>query len=1681
MKKIGVVLTSLILSTQSLAVYASDELPIQVIDEQVIEEQVIDEQVIDDEVIQNQEIKVDLSKEDLVDNKDSISEIEVVYTSEQKILHTAKVRNSIDEYYTGEVYIIFEDYKQDVVRITADCLDGNVSFSIPDDVSSSNMMFYPKEFTEARSNKIDLSDFDYENGKIDFGVVSFKKANTYGQILSNGQALANTKVILEAFNDQGVITDEEGRFAINSRHMPIYEQSYLRIMSGGKVYTERVIVTNLNSDEARPLSIDIKDLQYDSLKVLVYDKDKQAYTGGVKLYFNYSDEYKILQSVNGLMDIKLEEIFDDNVYFAPLNGSSANSKLIDINDFILTDGEIKGRVDFQNPIYSGKVIKDSKIVTTQEVEVSRYNYKCKLPINDEGFYYLAKFGEGDFSGYNLTCKDGYYSKTVEILNEKEINLDLELSSPVINMSMYGIFTLVAEGSQEILYRKNTTDEWIKYSSVIYLQPGQTLYAKAIYTEGESKVSEHHKSANDVTGPLVELLSTESVNEVGYKLELQVTDINFTKLKIENGNYTYTIYRHWMSGPDDSVFMIEQNITLVAGDNEIKVTALDSKGNETVETFNVTLTSGVNNVHKVIINDKDGNAYTGKVMFILNPNSYSTFSGSGYCTNGSLEFVLPNSNAEYNSMFFYLEDYSQANTEMIRFEIATFDTPSLDLGIVSFREAQTSLTFQYLNSPMSNCKVDIKFDNDNDMFSLKTNKNGLVTFAPIDSKAYENNEENYFVVSYSLIGEGTTSKRLSYEKKNITIDLNEEVQKSPYRFKLEVLDVQGNPYIGDVEVQFIDTDSRNGYYNRSVVLTPLNGIVDVSLSSLNFNKLCVLPTNNSSANSKILDLSDHNLFDNELIGTLQFQEALYYGKLKREISIDKNKDIEAYFSDYKLDIESDNSGNYKLALLENDYLTSLKAAIYYYSADIKDITPGKQDIIMEVQVPNLILHYQSNDNKVKVDRPFMFECYLEYKSNNGWRGFSSDIYLDPDSILELRIVNDDFKSETIKVSIREKLNELSDFEVTLLDKDDRLYSGDVFLRSIDNSSSRKFTAVNGVLKVHMPKGVNSDFYIVAEDSLVGNTKAMSIAGLDLTLGNNIGFMKLQEGEYRGNVSKGHERAVSKVIRLNIEFDKGTLVVDTDEHGAYSFSSLYENSNIVKITTDDINYPTYTKALNKGENDFELDLVNPIIKMHKKGNDIRVSILETSFISSYYKLSEESDWLDYTKPFLVSEGTQIFAENRVSTKKSNVVQILAKREIDSKNPLILISNIEDGHIYTSVITPSILVFDESGEVNVLSKTLNSEAYVNTPIGIADGVKRDYTLYIKAVDEAGNISEKTVNFSVNIPTKVTETPVTETPVTETPVIVTPPAGGGAVPPSFIPSPPVITSTVKVTLDQTSLELEVGSGALDKNRSFDLTESIIGTDNKEVKWYSKNKKVATVDSKGIVTAVSAGKTEIYVQIVDSKEEAYCQVEVFLTETDVNPLGQVDFGVAYISGYTDGTFKPDNIVKRAEVATMFVKIMGLDINETGDQKFTDVDPNHWSYKYVQAMSKVGLFSGYADNTFRPNQPISRAEIAQVFTNYWKLSKEEVDSTFVEIKDVGTEFWASKAIYRMYNEKIFSGYDDGSYKPNDDTLRKQIVVMINKLVGKEPLIKDESKFKDIDVNLEEFGHIEAASEKTLVE
>lgn len=174
-------------------------------------------------------------------------------------------------------------------------------------------------------------------------------------------------------------------------------------------------------------------------------------------------------------------------------------------------------------------------------------------------------------------------------------------------------------------------------------------------------------------------------------------------------------------------------------------------------------------------------------------------------------------------------------------------------------------------------------------------------------------------------------------------------------------------------------------------------------------------------------------------------------------------------------------------------------------------------------------------------------------------------------------------------------------------------------------------------------------------------------------------------------------------------------------------------------------------------------------------------------------------------------------------------------------------------------------------------------------------------------------------------------------------------------------------------------------------------------------------------------------------------------TEPDMpEDLNTVDH-FSYIVGYEDGTVMPQKQITRAEVATIFYRLLKEDVrdeNTTNVSDFSDVSSSDWYGTTVATLADMGILKGYEDGTFRPNAPITRAEFAAIATRFFDETGATYEpGTFTDV--TGSE-WFAGAIMDAVNLGLIGGYEDGTVRPNNNITRAEACAIVNRTLGRVP-------------------------------
>ena len=156
----------------------------------------------------------------------------------------------------------------------------------------------------------------------------------------------------------------------------------------------------------------------------------------------------------------------------------------------------------------------------------------------------------------------------------------------------------------------------------------------------------------------------------------------------------------------------------------------------------------------------------------------------------------------------------------------------------------------------------------------------------------------------------------------------------------------------------------------------------------------------------------------------------------------------------------------------------------------------------------------------------------------------------------------------------------------------------------------------------------------------------------------------------------------------------------------------------------------------------------------------------------------------------------------------------------------------------------------------------------------------------------------------------------------------------------------------------------------------------------------------------------------------------------------------AYIVGYPDSTVRPQNGITRAEVATIFFRLLTdetRNANSTKTNSYSDVAAGAWYNHAVSTLSAMGIVKGDSQGKFNPNAPITRAEFAAIAARF----DDKANTTAVNFSDIASH-WAKDEISAAANNGWINGYTDGTFRPNNKITRAEAMTLVNRVLKRLP-------------------------------
>lgn len=175
------------------------------------------------------------------------------------------------------------------------------------------------------------------------------------------------------------------------------------------------------------------------------------------------------------------------------------------------------------------------------------------------------------------------------------------------------------------------------------------------------------------------------------------------------------------------------------------------------------------------------------------------------------------------------------------------------------------------------------------------------------------------------------------------------------------------------------------------------------------------------------------------------------------------------------------------------------------------------------------------------------------------------------------------------------------------------------------------------------------------------------------------------------------------------------------------------------------------------------------------------------------------------------------------------------------------------------------------------------------------------------------------------------------------------------------------------------------------------------------------------------------------------------IPEPDNSPVGlNTEDHVAYIIGYEDGTVRPGANITRAEVATIFFRLLTDETRESywsQSSGFTDVASEAWYNNAVSTLTRAGILDGYEDGSFRPNASITRAEFTKIAVSFFKHVGGASSNPFNDVPDSA---WYAEFVKAAAELGLIDGYEDGTFRPNAPITRAEACTIVNRTLGRAP-------------------------------
>lgn len=225
--------------------------------------------------------------------------------------------------------------------------------------------------------------------------------------------------------------------------------------------------------------------------------------------------------------------------------------------------------------------------------------------------------------------------------------------------------------------------------------------------------------------------------------------------------------------------------------------------------------------------------------------------------------------------------------------------------------------------------------------------------------------------------------------------------------------------------------------------------------------------------------------------------------------------------------------------------------------------------------------------------------------------------------------------------------------------------------------------------------------------------------------------------------------------------------------------------------------------------------------------------------------------------------------------------------------------------------------------------------------------------------------------------------------------------------------------------------------------------------------------------SAATTTKVDLKAAIKDAAKNLNTDLKSTITSKTTLPIGvyndtdkhwakdaiQAMSNAGYVTGYSDGTFKPNKSMSREQIATVYAKIINKTAGIADDQsaltnQFKDVDTSRWSNSAIATVSNAGIMSGYSDGTFMPEKEMTRQEFAVTAANFAKKQALKSSSTKddVSFKDQSKlTSWAKDAVLSLAKDGYIASGSDVMFNPSEPITRAEVTSILYRMINNEPV------------------------------